>query len=126
MDSKLSIQLALPQKLTDATMQRPQFIALGGGGEEGIPGWTGSGTPFAEGRIGHEPRTTKSGNGGDGARAENSEGGLTDDSRVADNSSRGSPEGVDVAEEPKGTLLEASEQRILLRYGTSRTPFLSL
>ena len=75
--------------------------------------------PSQRGGGGHKPRTTKSGNGGDGNGAGNSEGGLTEDSRVAD-SSREHPEGVDVAEGP----VEAPEQPILLRY--ELTPFLSL
>ena len=61
----MSKQLELLQKLTDATMQRPQFNALGSGGEGGIPGWTVSGTSFAEGGVSHKSRT-KSGDGGGG------------------------------------------------------------
>ena len=52
------------------------------------------------GGVGHKPRTTRSGNRGDGNGAGNSEGGLAEDSRVED-SSRGHPEGVDVAKGPK-------------------------
>ena len=106
MDSMLSKQFALLQRFTDATMQRLQFIALGGGGEGGIPEWTDSECPSQRGGVDHKPRTTESGNGGDGSGAENSEGGLTEDSRVAD-CSRKHPEGVDVAEGPEGALLEA-------------------
>ena len=80
----MSKQLELLQKLTDATMQRPQFISLGGGGEGGMPGWTRSGTSFTESK----PRTTESGDGGDGDGdgAGITEAGLTEDSKVADSS----------------------------------------
>ena len=79
----MSKQLELLQKLTDATMQRPQIISLGGGGEGGMPGWTRSGTSFTEGK----PRTTRSGDGsggdgaGDGAGAGITEAGLTGQQR---------------------------------------------
>ena len=108
----MSKQLELLQKLTDATMQRPKFIALGGGGEGGMLGRTGCGTSFAERGVSHKPRTTKSGNGGggDGDGAGISEGGLTVDSKVAD-SSCGRSENVDTAEGSEGTLLEAPEER---------------
>ena len=111
----MSKQLELLQKLTDATMQRPQFISLGGGGEGGMPGWTRSGTSFTEGK----PRTTKSGDGGggDGDGAGVTEAGLTEDSKVADSSCRRS-KNVDIAEGSEGTLLEAPEERILFIYET--------
>ena len=113
----MSKQLELLQKLTDTTMQRPQFIALGGGDEGGMPGWTGSGTSFAEGDVSHEPRTTKSGGGGGGDGAGISEGGLTEDSKVAD-SSCGRSENVDIVEGSEGTALEAPKKRLLLMYET--------
>ena len=104
----MSKQLELLQKLTDATMQRPQSIALGGGGEGEMSGWTGCGTSFAEGGVSHKPRTTKSGDGGggDGDGAGISEGGLTEDVKVA-GSRCGRSENVDIAKGPEGTLLEA-------------------
>ena len=71
--------------------------------------------PSQRGGVGHKPRTTKSGNGGDGNGAGNSENGLTEDIRVAD-CSRGHPEAVDVAEGPEGALLKAPEQRLFLIY----------
>ena len=114
----MSKQLELLQKLTDATMQRPQFIALGGGGEGGIPGWTGSGTSFAEGGVSHKPHTKSGdGSGGDGDGAGICEGGLTKDSKVA-GSSCGRSENIDTAEGSEGTLLEAPEERLLLIYET--------
>ena len=113
----MSKQLELLQKLTDATMQRPQFISLGGGGEGGMPGWTRFGTSFTEGK----PRTTKSGDGdgggGDGDGAGPTEAVLTEDSKVAD-SSCGRSKNVDIAEGSEGTLLEATEERSLFIYET--------
>ena len=117
----MSKQLELLQKLTDATMQRPQFIASGGGDEGGMPGWTGFGRSFAEGGVSHKPRTTKIGDGGggdgDGDGGGISEGGLTEDSKVA-GSSCGRSENVDTAKGSEGTLLEAPEERLLLIYET--------
>ena len=111
----MSTQLELLQKLTNATMQRPQFISLGGGGEGGMSGWTRSGTSFTEGK----PRTTKSGDGsgGDGDGAGITEAGLTEDSKVAD-SSCGRSKNVDIAEGSEGTLLKAPEERLLFIYET--------
>ena len=111
----MSKQLELLQKLTDSTIQRPQFISLGGGGEAGMPGWTRSGTSFTEGK----PRTTKSGDGGGGDRdgAEITEAGLTEDSKVADRSC-GRSKNVDITEGSEGTLLEAPEERLLFIYET--------
>ena len=111
----MSKQLELLQKLTDATMQRPQIISLGGGGEGGMPGWTRSGTSFTEGK----PRTTRSGDGsggdgaGDGAGAGITEAGLTEDSKG------GRSKNVDIAERSEGTLLEAPEERLLFMYETA-------
>ena len=72
-----------------------------------MPGWTGCGTSFAEGGVSRKHRTTKSGDGGggDGDGAGISEGGLTEDSKVAD-SSCGRSENVDITEGSEGTLLE--------------------
>ena len=112
----MSKQLELLQKLTDATMQRPQFNALGGGDEGGMSRWTGSGTSFAERSVSHKPRT-KSGNGGGGDGAGISEGGLSEDSKVA-GSSCGRSENVDTAEGSEGALLEAPKERLLLIYET--------
>ena len=60
------------------------------------------------GGVSHKPRTTKTGvgGGGDGDGAGISEGGFTEDSKVAD-SSCGRSENVDIAEGSEGTLLEA-------------------
>ena len=78
----------------------------------GYPNGRNSECPSQRGGVGHKQRTTESGNGGDGSGAENSEGGLAEDSGVAD-CSRKHPEGVDVAEGPEGALLEAQEQPLL-------------
>ena len=93
--------------------------------EGGYPDGRDSECPSQREGVGHKPRNTKSGNGGDGSVAGNSEGGLTEDSRVTD-CSRKHPEGVEVAEGAEGALLEAPEQPLLLRYETSLTPPLSL
>ena len=86
-----------------------------------MPGWTGSGTSVPEGGVRHKPRTTKSGDGGggdgDGDGAGITEGGLTEDSKVAD-SSCGRSKNVDIAEGSEGTLLEAPEERLLFIYET--------
>ena len=65
------------------------------------------------GGVSHKPRT----NSGDGDGAKISEGGLTEDSKVAD-SSCGRSENLDTAEGSGGTLLEAPEKRLLLMYDT--------